>query len=147
MTYSASGRVGKHVDGADRRAGTAAPLERQANEAEYALAEQRLQIAKALDVRDVELKAGLVNQGVDIALGARAHGIDAKMHNALPRQPLGCRHIDAGVVRGIGRLWKGASVMSRAEQERTPLREGHPRPFHRRSQLGCGAVRSRRARL
>src|ERR1700752_3516808 len=63
----------QHRDGADRRAGALAPFQRQADELEFALAEQRFQIAQALDVGDVELEAGLVHERVDHALGPRPH--------------------------------------------------------------------------
>src|SRR6187455_1362716 len=72
-------------DRADRRAGAAAPFQRQADEAEPALPEQRLEIAQAFDVRDVELEAGLVHQRVYFAFGARPHRIDAEMHDPLAR--------------------------------------------------------------
>ena len=83
---------------ADGRASATAPLERQADEAEFALSDQRLEIAQTFDVRDVELEAGLVHERVDVAHRARAHGVDAEMHDALACQPLGRRDVDAGIV-------------------------------------------------
>ena len=53
----------KHRHGADRRSRPAAPLHRQADEGELAAAEQRFEIAQALDMGDVEVEAGLVDEG------------------------------------------------------------------------------------
>src|ERR1700730_1715763 len=78
----------KYREGANRRAGPLAPLERQADEAELALADQGLEVAQALHVRDVELEAGLVHERVDDALRARPHRVDAEVHDALAREPL-----------------------------------------------------------
>src|SRR5262249_48208686 len=50
--------------GANGRAGAAAPFERQADEAEFPLADQRFEVAQAFDVRDVELEARLVHERV-----------------------------------------------------------------------------------
>src|SRR5271167_2183084 len=74
---------------ADGRAGSAAQFERQADEAELALADQRLEVAQAFDVGDVEVEARLVDEGVDDPHRPRPHGIDAEMHDPLPRQPFG----------------------------------------------------------
>src|SRR6266481_5437019 len=114
----------EHRDRADGRAGAAAPLERQADEAEFALADQRLQIAQALNMRDVELEAGLVHERVDVSHRARAHGVDAEMDDALTRKPLGRRDVDAGVVGRIGRRGKGARVMPGAQEHRAALGNG-----------------------
>ena len=54
----------EHSHRTDRRRRTAAPLHWQADEGESALAKQRFQIAQALDVGDVEVEAGFVNQRV-----------------------------------------------------------------------------------
>src|SRR6185295_4845015 len=109
--------VAEEGDGADRRTGATAPFERQADEAEAALAEQGLEIAKALDVCDAEFQACLVHERVDVTLRTRTHGIDAEMHNALLCQPFRCCDVDAGVVAGISGLGKGTGMMARAEQD------------------------------
>src|SRR5688572_27973003 len=84
--------VVEHSHRPDRRAGAAAPLERQPDEAELALSDQRLQIAQAIHVRDVELQACLVDEDVHGSDRPGAHGVDAEMHDPLPRQPLGGGH-------------------------------------------------------
>src|SRR5260370_40300449 len=53
----------EHGHRTDRRAGPSAPFERQPDEAEFPLADERFQIAQAFDVRDVELEARLVDEG------------------------------------------------------------------------------------
>src|SRR6476620_11492097 len=108
----------KYSHGADWRSRPLAPLHRQADEGEGALAEQRFEIAQALDVGDVEVEAGLVNQQVDVAVRPRAHRIDAEMDDALPGQRLGGGEIHAGIVGRILLTRKGALVMSGAEQDR-----------------------------
>src|SRR6202011_1697773 len=113
----------KYRDGADRRAGPLAPLERQADEAELALADQGLEVAQALHVRDVELEAGLVHERVDDALRARPHRVDAEVHDALAREPLGRRDVDARIVGRIGRRREGTRVVARAQQHRAALRD------------------------
>src|SRR2546427_10843016 len=70
----------EHRRGTNRRAGAAAPFERQADEAEFALADQRLEVAQAFDVRDVEFEARLVHERVHDAHGSGAHGVDAEMN-------------------------------------------------------------------
>src|SRR5262249_60632947 len=75
----------EHRHGANRRAGAPAPFERQADEAEFSLADQRLEVAQAFDVRDVELEACLVHERVDGAHRAWAHGVDAEMNDPLAR--------------------------------------------------------------
>src|SRR5437016_11677940 len=87
--------------GADRRSGAFAPLHRQADEGEGALAEQRFQIAQALDVGDVEVEACLVYHQIDIALGSGPHRVDAEMDDALPGEPLRRSDIHAGIVGRI----------------------------------------------
>src|SRR6516162_2583394 len=77
------GLILEHRDGADRRAGALAPFQRQADELEFAFADERLEIAQALDVSDVELEAGLVHQRIDHALGPRPHRVDAEVHDTL----------------------------------------------------------------
>src|SRR5262249_48954542 len=47
----------EHGPGGEGRAGAAAPLERQPDEAKLALADQRLEVAQAFHMRDVELEA------------------------------------------------------------------------------------------
>src|SRR5258708_390947 len=79
----------EHRDGADRRTGAVAPFHRQADEGERALAQQRFQVAQALDVGDAEFAARLVNQQVHLAIGPGPHRIDAEMYDALPGQPFG----------------------------------------------------------
>src|SRR5271167_56387 len=88
----------EYRDRADRRAGAVAPLQRQADELEFAFADERLEIAQALHMGDVELEAGFVDQRVDLALRSGPHGIDAEMHDALARQPFGRGDIDARIV-------------------------------------------------
>src|SRR5262252_7707500 len=44
----------EHCDGADRRAGALAPFQRQPDELKLALPQQRLEIAQAFHMRDVE---------------------------------------------------------------------------------------------
>src|SRR5689334_8243817 len=85
-------------DRADRRAGAATKFERQADEAELALAEQGLEVAQALHVGDVELETGLVHERVHHALRARPHRVDAEMHDALVGEPLGGGDVDARIV-------------------------------------------------
>src|SRR5262245_13893331 len=98
----------EHGDRTDRRAGTAPPFERQSDEAEFALADQRLEIAEAFDVGDVELEAGLVHERVHHADRSGPHGVDAEMHDALPRQPLGGGDVHSRIVGRIGRRREGA---------------------------------------
>src|SRR5580700_1182320 len=66
----------EHRHRADRGAGSVAPFHRQADEGERALAQERLEIAQALDVGDVEFAAGLVDQQVHLALRPRPHRVD-----------------------------------------------------------------------
>jgi hypothetical protein len=71
-------RFGLHIEhghGADRRAGAVAPLHRQADEGELAGAEQRFQIAQALDVGDIEFETRLVNQQIHLAFRAGPHTV------------------------------------------------------------------------
>src|SRR5262249_16445836 len=112
-------------DGAERRAGAVAPFERQADELERALPDQRLEIAQAFDVRDVEVEARLVHQRVDLALRPRSHGVDAEVHDPLLRQPFGRRDIDAGIVGRIGRRRERARVVAGAQQHGALLRDRH----------------------
>src|SRR5579864_3409887 len=112
LKYSEVLLVVEHRDRADRRAGAFAPFQRQADELEFALAEQGLEIAQALHMRDVELKAGLVHQRIHFALRPRPHRVDAEMHDALARQPLGRRDVDARIIGRIGRGREGAGVIS-----------------------------------
>jgi hypothetical protein len=83
-------------------------------------------------VRDVELQARLVHEGVDVTLGAWPHGVDAEVHDALLCQPHGCSHVDPGVVGRIGRLGKGARMMTGAEKHRAALRDGQAGFLHGR---------------
>src|ERR1700692_3365414 len=80
--------VVEHRNSADRRAGAFAPFQRQADELEFALAEEGLQIAQALDMGKAELKAGFVHHRIYFASRARPHRVDAEMHDTLLRQPL-----------------------------------------------------------
>src|SRR5262249_11440172 len=122
--------------GTDRRAGAAAPFEGQPDEPELALTDQRLQIAQALDVRDVELKTGLVDQRVDDPHRARPHGIDAEMDYSLPRQPLGRSDVHPRIVGRVGRPWKGPLVMARAQEHRAALGNGCAGLCRGRFQIG-----------
>src|SRR4051812_23744660 len=79
----------EHGDRADWRGGTFAPLQRQADESELSLAQQRFQIAQAFDVGDAEVETGLVHQQVFLAVRAGPHRVDAEMHDAMPGQPFG----------------------------------------------------------
>src|ERR1700687_2245895 len=63
----------EHGHRPDRRAGSAAPFQRQPDEAELAFADQRLEIAQALDMGDVELQARLVDERVHDAFRSGAH--------------------------------------------------------------------------
>src|ERR1700756_1031942 len=78
----------KHRDGADRRTGALAPFQRQADELKFALPEQRLEIAQAFHMRDVEFEAGFVHECIDFTFRPRPHRVDAEMHNALAGKPL-----------------------------------------------------------
>src|SRR4051812_50193947 len=91
----------KHGDRADRRCCPAAPLHRQADEGELAAAKQCFEIAQALDMGDVEVEAGLVDEGIHLALRSRPHRIDAEMDDALLRQPFGGGNVYAGIGAGI----------------------------------------------
>src|SRR5437773_6505296 len=91
----------EHCNRADRRRRSAAPLHRQADEGELATTKQRFEIAQALDMGDVEIEAGLVDEGIHLALRSRPHRIDTEMHDALLRQPFGGGDIHAGIVAGI----------------------------------------------
>src|SRR5262245_40813004 len=71
----------EHRHGPNGRARSTTPLQRQADEEKLALADQRLQVAQTLDVRDVEAEAGFVHEGVDVALGAWPHRVDAEVHD------------------------------------------------------------------
>ena len=73
----------EYGNGADRGSGPAAPLHRQTDESELALAEQCFQIAEAFDVGDIDVETDFVNECVHGTLGAGPHRIDAEMHDAL----------------------------------------------------------------
>ena len=98
-------RVSKHGallvkdgDGADRRTRSSAPFQRQSDKPEFPFADERLQIAEALDMGDVEIEAGLVHQRVHDTHGAGAHGINAEMDYSLLRQPFRGSDIDPWIV-------------------------------------------------
>ena len=134
----------EHGDGADWRAGPLAPLHRQADESEAAPAQQRFQIAQALDVGDVEVETRLVNQRVHPALGSGPHRVDAEMHDALPGQPFGGRDIHAGIVGRIFLARERAFVVAGAEQNGPALR--HPTPaFFTACSRSEGAISARGA--
>src|SRR5271166_5380838 len=61
----------EHRDGADRRAGALAPFQRQADELKFALPEQRLEIAQAFHMRDVEFEASFMHQRIDFTFRPR----------------------------------------------------------------------------
>src|ERR1700756_3610589 len=71
----------EHRHGANRRAGAAAPFERQADERKFALADQRLEAAQAFDMRDVELEARLVHERVHHPPRSGGRGGGARKHN------------------------------------------------------------------
>ena len=82
---------------------------------ELTLPKQRFQVAQALDVGDVEVEAGLVDKRVHHPDRPWTHGIDAEMHDALPRQPLRGLDVHPRIVGGISGRRKGTRVMSGAE--------------------------------
>src|SRR6202011_3946547 len=88
----------KYRDGADGRAGPLAPLERQADEPELALADQGLEVAQALPGCGVELEAALVAGRVDAPPGPGPHRVAAEAHDPRAREPLGRRDVDARIV-------------------------------------------------
>src|SRR5687768_6552573 len=120
----------EHGDGADWRSCAVAPLRRQADEGELTLAEQRFQIAQALDVGDVEVETRLVHERVHLALGPGPHRVDAEMHDALARQPFGGSDIHAGIVGRIFLARERAFVMAGAEQNGATLRHAHAGFLH-----------------
>src|SRR5476649_1408586 len=91
-------RVFEYRDRTNWRACAAAPFERQSYGAELTLTDQCLQIAQALDMRDIELKTSLVHKRVDVALRSGPYGIDPEVHDALLCQPFGRRDIHARII-------------------------------------------------
>src|SRR4051794_5977272 len=101
----------EHGHRADRRGGALAPLQWQPDKGELTLAEQRFQIAEALDVGDAEVEARLVYQQVHLAVRPGPHRVDAEMHDASAGQPFGGGDVDAGIVGRIFLARKSAMVM------------------------------------
>jgi hypothetical protein len=109
----------------DRRAGALAPFQRQSNEPEFALPDQCFQIAEAFDMRDAEVETRFVHERVYLAVRTWPHRVDAEMHNALLRQPLGRRDGHAGIVSRVVRPGESACMVTGAKEHRAPLRDRH----------------------
>src|SRR5215467_6333570 len=91
--------------GPDRASGAALDLQRKADEAEAALAQQLVQIDEPLHVRDAVIAANMMDLEIVAAGPTRTDGFDAEHANALPCKP---------GRRGLGQAWKVRQVALRA---------------------------------
>ena len=87
----------EHRHRTDRGTGSASPLERQSDEAEFALADQGFQIAQALDVRDVELQARFFGPASSRRRSALAAWSRCRNERSPVFQPLRGGHVDPGL--------------------------------------------------
>src|SRR5215467_6215624 len=95
----------KPCHGPNRASGAALDLQRKADEAEAALAQQLVQIDEPLHVRDAVIAANMMDLEIVAAGPTRTDGFDAEHANALPCKP---------GRRLLGQAWKVRQVALRA---------------------------------
>jgi hypothetical protein len=111
-------------------------LQREADEAEAALADELVEIDEALHVREAEVAADVMDFEIVASRPPRAHGLDTKHADTLPAEPGGRIFGQARKVGQIPILAVAAAVKVHVQQHGVLRLDGHPRRFDRCLEVG-----------